>query len=55
MAGRAPLWGLACDGEAGARNVLELLRAEIELTLALLGCTSPDAVGPEHVRRIDVP
>ena len=55
LAGRAPLWGLACDGEAGARNVLELLRAEIELTLALLGCTSPAAVGPDHVRRIDLP
>ena len=55
MAGRAPLWGLACDGEAGARDVLELLRAEIELTLALLGCTSPEAVGPQHVRRIDLP
>ncbi len=55
LAGRAPLWGLACDGEAGARNVLELLRDEIELTLALLGCTSPEAVGPQHVRRIDLP
>ena len=55
LAGRAPLWGLACDGEAGARHVLELLRAEIELTLALLGCTSPAAVGPDHVRRADLP
>ena len=42
LAGRAPLWGLACDGEAGARRVLELLRDEIELALALCGCTSPD-------------
>ena len=24
LAGRAPLWGLAVDGEAGARRVLEL-------------------------------
>ncbi len=53
MAGRAPLWGLACDGEAGARRVLELLRDDIELTLALLGCTSPATVGSDHVRRID--
>ena len=43
LAGRAPLWGLACDGEAGARRVLELLRDEIELALALCGCASPDA------------
>jgi isopentenyl diphosphate isomerase/L-lactate dehydrogenase-like FMN-dependent dehydrogenase len=55
LAGRPPLWGLACDGEAGARRVLELLRAEIELALALCGCASPAAVTPSHVRRIDVP
>jgi isopentenyl diphosphate isomerase/L-lactate dehydrogenase-like FMN-dependent dehydrogenase len=52
LAGRAPLWGLACDGEAGARRVLELLQAEIELALALCGCASPEAVGEAHVRRI---
>ena len=49
LAGRAPLWGLACDGEDGARRVLELLRDEIELALALCGCTSPEQVAPEHV------
>jgi 4-hydroxymandelate oxidase len=49
LAGRAPLWGLACDGEAGALRVLELLRDEIELALALCGCTSPEAVLPAHV------
>ena len=36
LAGRAPLWGLAADGEAGARRVLELLREEI-LTRAATG------------------
>ena len=49
LAGRAPLWGLACDGEAGARRVLELLRDEIELALALCGCTAPGSVTREHV------
>ena len=34
LAGRAPLWGLAVDGEAGARAVLELLRDEIRVALA---------------------
>ena len=52
LAGRAPLWGLACDGEAGARRVLELLREETELALALCGCTSPTAVTAEHLTRI---
>jgi isopentenyl diphosphate isomerase/L-lactate dehydrogenase-like FMN-dependent dehydrogenase len=49
LAGRAPLWGLVVDGEAGARRVLGLLQSEISLALSLLGCTSPDAVGPAHV------
>ncbi|HUZ82637.1 MAG TPA: alpha-hydroxy acid oxidase [Gaiellaceae bacterium] len=41
LAGRAPLWGLAVDGEVGARAVLELLRAEILVALKLVGCSSP--------------
>jgi isopentenyl diphosphate isomerase/L-lactate dehydrogenase-like FMN-dependent dehydrogenase len=52
LAGRAPLWGLACEGEAGALRVLELLREEIENELALCGCTSPAAVTPAHLTRI---
>ena len=54
LAGRAPLWGLAAGGEAGARHVLELLRAEIELGLALLGCRSPAELTREHVRRAPI-
>jgi isopentenyl diphosphate isomerase/L-lactate dehydrogenase-like FMN-dependent dehydrogenase len=49
MAGRAPLWGLAARGEEGARRVLEQLRDEIELALALVGCAGPDAVSAAHV------
>jgi isopentenyl diphosphate isomerase/L-lactate dehydrogenase-like FMN-dependent dehydrogenase len=51
LAGRAPLWGLAVGGEAGATAVLELLRAEIELGLALLGCPSAADVTRAHVQR----
>ncbi len=51
MVGRAVVWGLAVDGEAGVHRVLELLRAEIELGLALLGCRSPEEVGRAHVAR----
>jgi isopentenyl diphosphate isomerase/L-lactate dehydrogenase-like FMN-dependent dehydrogenase len=51
LAGRAVLWGLAAGGEDGARHVLELLRDEISLALALLGCPSPDAVTRAHVVR----
>jgi isopentenyl diphosphate isomerase/L-lactate dehydrogenase-like FMN-dependent dehydrogenase len=55
LAGRAPLWGLACDGEPGALRVLELLRDEIELALALCGCTSPDDVAAAHLGTIGGP
>ena len=51
LVGRAPLWGLAAAGEDGARDVLELLRAEVEAGLALLGCTRPEEVGRAHVTR----
>jgi isopentenyl diphosphate isomerase/L-lactate dehydrogenase-like FMN-dependent dehydrogenase len=50
LAGRAPIFGLAAAGESGVEQVLTVLRKEIELTLALLGCTSVDQVGPGHVR-----
>jgi isopentenyl diphosphate isomerase/L-lactate dehydrogenase-like FMN-dependent dehydrogenase len=49
LAGRAPLWGLAVDGEAGVARVLELLRAEISLALQLLGCRSPAELTAAHV------
>jgi isopentenyl diphosphate isomerase/L-lactate dehydrogenase-like FMN-dependent dehydrogenase len=51
LAGRAVLWGLAVGGEAGARDVLELLRAELKLALALCGCRSPAEVTRAHVAR----
>ena len=49
LVGRPVLWGLAHAGEAGARRVLELLRDEVELALALCGCPSPEAVTRSHV------
>jgi isopentenyl diphosphate isomerase/L-lactate dehydrogenase-like FMN-dependent dehydrogenase len=51
LVGRPVLWGLAVGGKAGARRVLELLREELELTLALCGCASPTALSRAHVRR----
>jgi isopentenyl diphosphate isomerase/L-lactate dehydrogenase-like FMN-dependent dehydrogenase len=51
LAGRAPLWGLVADGEAGARHVLELLRAEILGALQLVGSTAPEDVARDRVCR----
>lgn len=44
LLGRPYLWGLAVDGEAGVRRVLELLRGEIVRDLLLCGCGSPAEV-----------
>jgi 4-hydroxymandelate oxidase len=49
LAGRAPLWGLAVDGEAGARHVLQILQAETLNALQLIGCVSPESVGRDRV------
>jgi isopentenyl diphosphate isomerase/L-lactate dehydrogenase-like FMN-dependent dehydrogenase len=49
LVGRPIVWGLAARGEEGVFAVLELLRAELELGLALLGCRSPSDVTPSHV------
>lgn len=51
LVGRPALWGLAVGGEAGVARVLELLRAELELALALCGCAMPAGLEPAHVRR----
>ncbi len=49
--GRAYLFGLAAGGQPGVERALELLRAEIERDLALLGCTSVEQLGERHVQR----
>jgi isopentenyl diphosphate isomerase/L-lactate dehydrogenase-like FMN-dependent dehydrogenase len=49
LIGRAMLWGLAVAGEDGVTDVLRLLREEVELGLALLGCASPADVTRAHV------
>ncbi len=49
LIGRAMVWGLAVNGEAGVAHVLQLLRDEIQLGLALLGCRSPADVTRAHV------
>ncbi len=51
LVGRPALWGLAVGGEAGARRVLEMLRDELALALALCGCRSPADLTRRHVGR----
>jgi len=43
LVGRPLLWGLAVDGEHGARQVLALLADELRIALTLAGCANPAA------------
>ncbi|MBF6621683.1 MAG: alpha-hydroxy-acid oxidizing protein [Patulibacter sp.] len=54
LIGRPYLYGLAAAGEPGVRRVLEILRAEIDLTLALVGAASPADLTPDMVGGVDL-
>ena len=47
--GRPVVWGLAADGTAGVRHVLELLRGELDHAMALCGAERVAALGPDQV------
>ena len=49
LVGRAVFWGLAVDGEAGARAVLEILRDELDTTMGMCGCPTIDSININHV------
>jgi 4-hydroxymandelate oxidase len=49
LIGRPIHWGLAAGGEAGVRQVLALLQAELERDLRLCGLASPAEVTRELV------
>ena len=51
LIGRAYLWGLAVAGEDGVRDVLRILRDELELSMALAGRTSVAAIDSSLIRR----
>jgi L-lactate dehydrogenase (cytochrome) len=48
--GRAYLYALAAGGQPGVERALGLLRAEVERTLALIGCNSLAKLGSSYVR-----
>lgn len=50
LTGRPILWGLATGGEQGAHDVLEMLRAEFQLTMQLSGCPTLNHITPDMVR-----
>ena len=48
--GRPAIWGLAVNGAEGVHNVLDILRTELELDMALCGCPSLDRITRSLVR-----
>jgi len=49
LCGRAYAYGLAAAGEAGVARALEILRADLERTLRLLGCPSVAALDRSYI------
>jgi 4-hydroxymandelate oxidase len=50
--GRPVLWGLASGAEAGVRYVLEMLRQEFDLAMALSGCPTLSSIARDLIRRL---
>ena len=51
LVGRPVLWGLAANGAEGVYHVLELLRRELELAMALSGRPTLDSIDASLLRR----
>jgi isopentenyl diphosphate isomerase/L-lactate dehydrogenase-like FMN-dependent dehydrogenase len=49
MIGRAYLWGLAANGQAGVENVLDILRNGIDSALLGLGCKTLGDLSADHL------
>jgi isopentenyl diphosphate isomerase/L-lactate dehydrogenase-like FMN-dependent dehydrogenase len=52
LVGRAYAYGLAAAGEPGVTRAIEILRADLERTIRLLGCPSLSALDRSY---LDVP
>jgi 4-hydroxymandelate oxidase len=52
LIGRPYLWGLAAGGEAGVRQVIELLRAEIDCAMAQCGQADVKRIGRSLVKTL---
>jgi 4-hydroxymandelate oxidase len=45
--GRPIIWGLAVDGDQGAKRVLDILRKDFELTMRLCGCATIEDINKD--------
>jgi L-lactate dehydrogenase (cytochrome) len=53
LVGRAYLYGLMAGGRRGVDRAITILSQELTRTMRLLGVTSMDELGPEHVTQLD--
>ncbi|MET0364073.1 MAG: alpha-hydroxy acid oxidase [Sphingobium sp.] len=51
LVGRPQMHALAVGGFAGVAHMLQILRAELELAMAQIGCAHPAEIGPQHLFR----
>ncbi|NXL44943.1 HAOX1 oxidase, partial [Podilymbus podiceps] len=49
--GRPLIWGLVYQGEEGAKEVLQMLKEEFRLAMALTGCQRVEEIGRTLIRR----
>jgi len=49
LIGRAPLYGTAVAGQAGAARAIEIFREEIDRVMALIGCRCVAELNPEYL------
>ncbi len=49
--GRPYIWGLGAFGQQGVERVLELLQAELVITMKMAGCTAISRITPDFARR----
>lgn len=52
LVGRPVLWGLAVAGEAGVAHVIEILRDELDVAIALSGCASVEKIDSSLLLRV---
>ena len=50
LIGRPILWALAAGGQPGVERALAIVRAELEVVMALLGTPTPADITPSHVQ-----
>ncbi|NRB58126.1 MAG: alpha-hydroxy-acid oxidizing protein, partial [Salinicola sp.] len=52
LLGRAYAYALAADGERGVAHLLELIAADMRVTMTLIGARSPADISADHLETV---